>query len=116
MSSVQGTVVFDNCPAFSVDEYLATNRVSDTVPACQQVWKKTLADGGVAVAMVNFDTNPATVQCDASCMSKIGFSSVCSCVPVSVHSLPQLRLIVHQRASLGVVAHVDGRGYTRSQL
>ena len=69
--------MFDNCPAFSLEEYAARDgRVSDSVPACQQIWSKKLADGGSAVVFVNFDTNAASMTCDASCMAKIGFTSV----------------------------------------
>ena len=65
--------MYDTCPSFSLEQ---AQQPSDSVPACQQIWKKALSDGGVAVAIVNFDTNAATVTCDDACMAAIGFSSV----------------------------------------
>jgi hypothetical protein len=67
--------IVDTCPPMT-----QTDSLSDTVPACHQIWTKPLSDGGVAVNIVNFDSNPVTVTCDSTCMAKIGFSSV-SAVP-----------------------------------
>lgn len=87
----QGTTIFDNCPLVplvDLQEQAALLRGSNRrpegtpsplqdspVPACQQIWRRDLADGSVAVAMVNFDVFAVNVTCDATCFTKIGFTS-----------------------------------------
>jgi hypothetical protein len=70
--------IVDTCPPTTLEELRANPLTS--IPACHQIWTKPLSDGGVAVNIVNFDSNPVTVTCDSTCMAKIGFSSV-SAVP-----------------------------------
>jgi hypothetical protein len=43
------------------------------VPPGWQVWSKPLSGGAAAINIVNFDSNPATVTCDATCMKAAGF-------------------------------------------
>ena len=78
--------MFDNCPLVPLGELqamaaAASRRSVDTlgdlpVPACQQIWRKPLADGSVAVAVVNFDAFAVNVTCDSTCFAKLGFATV----------------------------------------
>ena len=66
---VQGHVIWNNCPPYNP----ATP--TSSVPACQQIWARPLADGSFAVAFANFDTVPTVLVCDAACFGAIGMSS-----------------------------------------
>jgi len=65
---VQGSVVVNNCPTF-----VRALNVSD-VPACQQVWARPLHGGSVALVLVNFSPQAATIACDTSCFKAIGLT------------------------------------------
>jgi len=42
--------------------------------ACQQVWVRPLEGGDVAICLINFAPQSATVTCDAACLAKAGFA------------------------------------------
>eukprot|EP00047_Mylnosiga_fluctuans_P005731 m.242349 g.242349 ORF g.242349 m.242349 type:complete len:400 (+) comp14019_c0_seq1:32-1231(+) len=63
---VQGSVILTNCPPF------LPLQAGDSVPACQQIWARPLADGSVAMNFLNFDTKPAAITCDADCFRRAG--------------------------------------------
>ncbi len=64
----QGSVVVSSCPPFVP----AAN--ASGIPACQQVWVRPLQGGSMAVVLVNFATQPATVACDATCFATLGIT------------------------------------------
>jgi hypothetical protein len=81
--------VYNSCPTVSAEELPLSD--DSGVPACQQIWSKKLADGGVAVLFVNFDVNAATVKCHTSCMQAIGFAKVTVVFPCVTHEVQLVR-------------------------
>jgi len=71
---VQGRVIVGNCPALTT---VTRNGVeSAVIPECQEVWGKPLSNGDAAVVLVNYGSQNATVTCDSTCLSSLGFTNV----------------------------------------
>ncbi|EGD75477.1 hypothetical protein PTSG_06551 [Salpingoeca rosetta] len=78
----QGRPVYSTCPPPSLDDINNPNAI---IPPCQQIWAKKMADGSVAVNMINYALAKTTITCHADCIKAMGLSGKVSVRDVWQH-------------------------------